>query len=257
VIELYRWDTGEVIYRSDAADLAHALIEAVRANTDLYRARLDGASLVGASLVGARLDGARLDGARLDGASLDGASLDGARLVGARLDGASLVGARLVGARLDGARLVGARLDGASLDGASLVGARLVGASLVGARLDGASLVGARLDGASLDTIRADVVAILESSPAEVPALLMAIRDGRFDGTHYEGECACLVGSIANARSCKYTELEGLRPDANRAAERWALAIRKGDTPATNPVAAITAGWIEKWLEARAGQVAP
>jgi hypothetical protein len=91
---------------------------------------------------------------------------------------------------------------------------------------------------------------ILDAAPAEVPALLAALQTGKFDGSHYEGECACLVGSIANARECHYEAIPGLVPDWSRPAERWALAIRRGDTPEHNPVAAITAKWIEEWVAA-------
>jgi hypothetical protein len=41
-----------------------------------------------------------------------------------------------------------------------------------------------------------------------------------------------------------------LRPDANRPAERWFLAIRKGDIPPNNPVSAITAEWAREFMDA-------
>jgi len=129
MIEIKRWDTSAVIYRSEnATELAYALIEALRAGTDLYRASLYRASLYRASL------------------------------------------------------------DGASLDGASL------------------------------DPIRADVWDICSAAPAEVFALLGVLRAGNFDGSHYEGECACLVGSIANARHCDYKYIAGLKPNSDRPA---------------------------------------
>jgi hypothetical protein len=252
-IEVKSWLTGEVILNAEAESLKDALEKHVAEGdsldyASLVRARLVGARLVGASLVRARLVGARLDGARLDGARLDGASLDGARLVGARLDGARLVGASLVGARLDGARLVGASLDGASLVGASLDGARLDGARLVGARLDGASLVGARLDGANLTPIRDDLWAVLSSAPAEVEGLRLAIIEGRIEGSTYEGECACLVGTIANVRHENYLNLGALRPNSYRPAECFFLAIHKGDTPETNQFSKLALEWVDQWL---------
>ena len=161
--------------------------------------------------------------------------------------------ARLDGARLDGARLDRARLDGASLDGASLVGASLDGASLVGASLDGARLVGASLDGARLDRaslvkIRDDFRAVLDRVPAEVLGLLAKLRGGEIDGSCYEGACACLVGTIAIVRGVSYHDLDALRPNAGRPAERWFLALQPGHTPQNHPVAAITEQWIGEWL---------
>jgi hypothetical protein len=207
--KIYRWDTGEVIAEAKAETLREALEKLVSNDTNLYRARL----------VGARLDGARLVGARLDGARLDGA----------RLDGASLVGASLVGARLDGASLVGVRLDGASL---------------VGVRLDGASL-----DGARLDFIKHDLWGVLLHARNEVPGLVAALNEGRIDGSAYEGECACLVGTIANVKHCKHTEIPGLKPDSGRPSEVWFMGIRQGDTPDNNQIVKITLDWIAEFQQ--------
>jgi hypothetical protein len=157
--------------------------------------------------------------------------------------GASLVGASLVGASLDGASLVGARLDGASL-----VGARLVRARLDGARLVRASLDGARLDGADLDPIRDDIYEVLSHARNEVPGLLAALREGRVNGSLYEGPCACLLGTIANVRGCDYSSLPDLIPDASRPAECWFMGVGEGDTPENSQVSRITVGWIEEWL---------
>ncbi|HXU18946.1 MAG TPA: pentapeptide repeat-containing protein [Verrucomicrobiae bacterium] len=273
--KIHRWDTRVVIAEVEAESLKEGIEKLVAqdVNLDCARlvgasldgARLDGASLDGARLDGARLDGARLDGASLDGARLDGASLDGARLDGARLDGASLDCASLDGASLDGASLVGASLDGASLDGASLDGARLDcarldgaslvgarldcarldGASLVGARLDGASLVGARLDGASLEFFKNDLWNVLLHVPHEIHGLALALKEGRVDGSVYQGECACLVGTIANLRGCNYSQLPDLRPDSSRPAEQWFMSIRKGDTAESSVVVKLTLEWIQ------------
>lgn len=120
-----------------------------------------------------------------------------------------------------------------------------VRANLDGANLDGASLVRARLD-----PIRDDLYGVLSRTPAEVPALLAALREGKVDGSTYSGECACLVGTIANARGCDYTGIAGLAPNAERPIERWFLAIRPG-LPVDHPVVAITIGWVEAWLAAR------
>lgn len=72
------------------------------------------------------------------------------------------------------------------------------------------------------------------------------------DGSTYSGECACLVGTIAKVAGCSITNLPGIAPDATRAAERWFLAIRPGDTPENSEVSAITTKWVEEWLTARA-----
>ena len=66
------------------------LIEAVKINTDLRGADLQGAALRGACLQGADLQGACLQGADLRGACLRGACLRGADLQGAYLQGVKI-----------------------------------------------------------------------------------------------------------------------------------------------------------------------
>jgi len=163
-------------------------------------------------------------------------------------EGADLTGADLTYADLKGADLEGANLTYAYLDGANLYGANLYGANLAYAYLKGANLTGANLSKANLDAIQVDYYDVLSRAPDEVPALLQALRGGKIDGSTYMGECACLVGTIAKVRKCDYRDMETLKPDFNRPAERWFTAIKKGDTPKTNPVAALVETWTEEWV---------
>ena len=138
---------------------------------------------------------------------------------------------------------------GANLTGADLTGADLTDANLRGADLTGANLRGADLTGANLDPIRDDLFAVLSAAPTEVKALIAALEAGRVDGSTYEGECACLIGTIANARGCEYTELGPiLRANSDRPIERFFLAIKKGDTPDTNDLCRLALAWSETWL---------
>ncbi|MEO8082554.1 MAG: pentapeptide repeat-containing protein, partial [Ardenticatenales bacterium] len=190
--------------------------------------------------------------ADLSGAYLSGADLRGADLRGADLSGAYLSGADLRGADLSGADLSGAYLSGAYLRGADLSGAYLSGADLSGADLRGADLSGADLRGADLREIKTDLFEVLNAAPLEAAGVLEALRAGRVNGSVYnDGECGCLIGTIAILQGCGSYDVPGLRPDSSRPAEVWFLAIRRGDTPENNQVAAISAGWIEEWIAAR------
>lgn len=112
----------------------------------------------------------------------------------------------------------------------------------------GASLDGASLDGADLTPIRADFYDVLAAAPREVAGLIEALKSGRVDGSTYEGECACLVGTIANVRHADYRLLDGLEPDSSRPIERFFMGISKGDTPETNQLSALAVGWAQAWL---------
>ena len=139
---------------------------------------------------------------------------------------------------------------GAAITAAIEAGADLRDANLTGADLHDANLRAANLRDANLTGVRDDLFAVLDSAPAEVPALLCALQEGRVDGSSYQGECSCLVGTIATARGVNFDDIPGLRPDSNRPAERWFLAIRE-DAPVTHPVVALTVGWVEEWQKAR------
>jgi hypothetical protein len=96
--------------------------------------------------------------------------------------------------------------------------------------------------------IKNDLWAVLSSAPREVEGLILALKEGRVKGSTYTGECACLVGTIANVRGCAYTELGALEPDENRPIERFFFGIKEGDTPETNQFSALALEWAEEWL---------
>jgi hypothetical protein len=162
---------------------------------------------------------------------------------------ANLRGADLYGANLRGANLYGADLRGADLRGADLYGADMCGANLRAANLYGADLHGAKnlKYAIGIDVFRADLFDVLLRAPKEVPGLVAALKAGKVDGSVYEGECACLVGTIANVRQCKHTEIPNLKPDSERPAERWFIGIKQGDTPETSEIVKLTLGWIEEF----------
>jgi uncharacterized protein YjbI with pentapeptide repeats len=184
------------------------------------------------------------------GAAAMAAVASGANLGDADLRGADLGGANLRDADLGGANLRGADLGGADLSGADLRDANLGGANLSDADLRGADLRGANLGERNLRRFRDDVWAVLSSAPVEAVGVLSALRAGRVDGSQYQGECACLVGTIANTRGCDYNDIPALRPDASRPAEQWFMQIKPGDTPETSEAAKLAEGWVSEWCAA-------
>jgi hypothetical protein len=57
-----------------------------------------------------------------------------------------------------------------------------------------------------------------------------------------------LVGTVANLRHCEHDQIPGLKPNANRPAERFFLGISEDDTPETNQFSAIAVQWIDEFL---------
>ena len=184
--------------------------------------------------------------ANLSGANLSSANLSGANLSGANLSGANLSSVNLSGANLSGANLSSANLSSANLSGANLYCANLYCANLSGANLSGANLSGANLSGANLSKIQEDFFKVLSVSKSEVVGLYDALQRGRIEGSCYEGECRCLVGTIAELRSEPYESLSiDLKPQSDRPIEKWFLGIKAGDTPQNNVIASATAQMIK------------
>ncbi len=266
MIEIKSWINGKVLYTArNAADVKSALEEAIKSGAvlsgaDLRDADLRDADLSGAVLRGAVLRDADLRDADLRDADLRGAVLRDAVLRDAVLSGAVLSGAVLSGAVLRGAVLRDAVLRGAVLRGAVLRDAVLRDADLRDADLSGAVLRDAVLRGAiespshPLWAFKQDLWSILDMAPHEVPGLRTALVEGRVDGSTYTGECACLVGTIANVRGVN-VELVGLPKDGGRPAEQWFMSIREGDVPLGDPGKAVgsegvfRASWALRWVD--------
>jgi Pentapeptide repeats (8 copies) len=127
----------------------------------------------------------------------------------------------------------------------------LSGADLYGANLSRANLSGADLYGANLSEVKRDFISVIEKMPDEIPFLYKALLDGRIDGSVYEGECACLKGTLANAKKCSVNDLSefGIEKASSSPSERWFMAINKGDIPENNQVSRLTKEWIEEYCK--------
>ena len=191
--------------------------------------------------------GADLSDANLSGANLSGANLSDADLSDANLRRANLSGADLIGANLSGANLSGADLRRANLSGADLSGADLIGANLSGADLSGANLSGADLSDANLSAIKNDIWEIILRTTTEISGLKKSILNGKINGSVYEGECACLVGTIAKVKGCSHHAIPGLTPNSSRPAEIWFLQFKEGQTPENYSPLKLTLDWIEEF----------
>jgi len=192
-------------------------------------------------------------------ANLRGANLGDANLGGADLSGADLGGANLSGADLRGANLSGANLRGANLGRADLGDANLGGADLSGANLRGAALGGANLGRADLGRVRADFLAEVLALPSELEALRDAIIMGKIDGSTYNGECACLAGTLAKARgdqnysgdNITVADAVTFHASSYSPREMFFTAIQPGDTPETNAASEVALAWTNEAIAIR------
>lgn len=146
------------------------------------------------------------------------------------------------------------RMRAIAVQAAIKVGADLSGADLSDIDLSGVDLTNAGLTDDDLRPFKTDLWKILDQNRREVPALLTALKSGWVDGSTYRGSCACLVGTIANARGVPYSTIEH---DAARPAERWFAVIRAGDKPGDKTgggyANAKAVEWTETWLAMAGG----
>lgn len=115
------------------------------------------------------------------------------------------------------------------------------------ANLSSANLRYADLRSGQLVQFRDDIWAVLSSQPLEVIGLRQALVDGKINGSSYEGECACLVGTIAKVANKKYDCLPVLKPNQSRPAEIFFMLINIGDVPEKSKWSKMAVEWIDEW----------
>ena len=136
----------------------------------------------------------------------------------------------------------------ADLRGADLSGADLSRANLSRAYLRGADLRGANLSRADLSDAEADFIMKCLKLPQEIKGLREALVSGKIDGSCYEGDCCCFVGTMEKLAASEQI-LCPIPRIADSPIERLFTAIKAGDTPKTNQVSAIIVGWIDELLD--------
>ncbi|HTU15670.1 MAG TPA: pentapeptide repeat-containing protein [Solirubrobacterales bacterium] len=243
MIQIKSWRDGKVLYTAETAnDVKTALEEAVKARADLGYANLRYADLRYADLRSANLGSANLGSADLRSADLRSADLRYADLRYADLRSANLGSANLRYADLRSANLRSADLRYANLRSADLRYANLRSADLRYADLRSANLGSANLGSLPDDShkhplwvFRADFFAVLDSAPSEVAGVRKALVEGKVNGSTYRGDCACLVGTIANVAGQPIKDeipdiVCGIKPDSSRPAEVWFMPIAEGHT---------------------------
>src|SRR3990167_2405162 len=162
----------------------------------------------------------------------------------------SLKYADLSGLNLSGSNLSNADLSGSNLSGSNLSNADLSGSNLSDAHLSCADLSGSTLSYTDLSAIKTDYFSVLSIAKDEVLSFYNLVLEGKINGRVYEGDCVCLVGSIANIRKENHEKLTiDLKPESTRPIEQFFAAIRRGDTPETNPVSAIVKNWTEEFMK--------
>ena len=137
--------------------------------------------------------------------------------------------------------------------------ANLRGADLSGANLRSADLRGAVGIRSYFEQVKADMFAVLATAPTEAPAVLAALEAGKVDGSTYDGECACLVGTMEHAaqNGSRFDVLAQIPRDASRPAEVFFQRIRPGDTPSNSPDAAIASVWVREFIAQQPVVTAP
>ena len=206
--------------------------------------RFDGSRFIGSHFVGSHFDGSRFVGSHFDGSRFDGSRFDGSHFVGSHF-----VRSSFIGSRFDGSRFIGSHFDGSRFVRSSFIGSHFVGSHFDGSRFVGSHFDGSRFDGSRFDgegDAKQDFLSIISDARDEIAGLIAALRDGRINGSVYSGDCACLVGTIANLRG---VDVRTLHCDSSRPAEKWFLMISEGDKPGYSSPGGYASGKALEWAE--------
>ena len=157
-------------------------------------------------------------------------------------------------ANLTDADLIRANLTSADLTRANLIRANLIDANLTDANLTRANLTCANLTSANLTFAKNDMFLVLLHAIPEISFLKKNIIEGKIDGSTYDGDCACLSGTLVNScflnkNNTKSEVLESIISvrDSGRPIEKFFLAIKPGDTPENNAASKIALEWINEF----------
>ena len=236
-MKIYNWKTGEVITENKDCSTIKELVEwCVKKNISLQYADLSDANLQGVILNYINLAYANLSGVNLMNANLKLAILNNVDLSGANLTNTNLSFANLQGANLYYVDLQTANINGTIFNNCK--------------NLDSTNIED---NGLSLSYIKLDFQNSIKILPNEIEGLKQALLDGRVDGSQYEGECACLVGTLANNMGLEnYKDLQDKHNFPIKSfslRERWFMGIKKDDKPENSPIVKITVQWIDEVLK--------
>jgi uncharacterized protein YjbI with pentapeptide repeats len=221
-----RWDSNKIVYEGEAESLKDLVQTAIRS--------------------GSNLSGSDLRDSDLRDSNLSGSNLRGSNLSGSNLRDSDLRGSDLSGSNLRGSDLRGSDLRGSNLRGSDLRDSDLRGSNLSGSNLRDSDLRDSDLRGSDLSGIKADFfMTLLHAIPKERTYLRTALIEGRVNGSQYEGECACLKGTL---EKCGRTaSAMGLRHNVDEPAEAFFLGINEGDTQETNQISKIVVEWMDEF----------
>jgi hypothetical protein len=155
---------------------------------------------------------------------------------------ADLSSANLSSANLSFADLSFANLSSANLSFANLSFADLSSANLRSADLRSADLRSAKnIPDLYVNLCSRDILFVFEHLKGELPGFREKLIKGEIDGTQYEGDCACLIGTLGKldggvnkvCQTIPYYD-KGL----HNFGEQWFWQIHKGDTPENNTFSA-------------------
>ena len=219
-IAIKSWLNGEVLfeYKKENNTIKDTVLEAIKTSANLTSADLTSADLRSANLRYADLRYADLRYANLRFANLRSANLTSADLTSANLTSADLTSADLRYADLRSANLRSANLTSADLRSANLT----------------------KLPVSFINLASRDMLFIFRSLKKELPFLKEKLEKGEVDGTQYEGDCACLIGTLANADESIEKICESILyydKGLHNPSENWFWQIKKGDTDKNNQFA--------------------
>jgi uncharacterized protein YjbI with pentapeptide repeats len=210
-------------------------------NSKFYNSTFDNSKFYNSKFYNSTFDNSTFYNSKFYNSTFDNSKFYNSKFYNSTFDNSTFYNSKFYNSTFDNSTFYNSKFYNSTFDNSKFYNSKFYNSTF-----DSPSFISLKESGA-LEPIRCDFFGRMLILKKEVPALRQALVDGKVNGSAYEGECSCFMGTVANARHCKYNAIPELKPDINSDTERWFMAISKGDTPETSPIVKQTVEWIDEF----------
>ena len=216
-------------------------------NSTFYNSTFDNSTFDNSTFYNSKFDNSKFYNSTFDNSKFYNSKFYNSTFDNSTFDNSTFYNSKFDNSKFYNSKFDNSKFYNSTFDNSKFYNSTFYNSTFDNSTFDKSSAEGA-LNSGAFDSIKADFMYRMLKQKNEVPFLREKIIAGEIDGTCYEGECCCFVGTIAKAANCNYEKLPNLKPDSSSPTELWFYAFRKGYTPDNNEIAKITLGWIDEFL---------
>jgi len=239
VKELLKAKKGQWIEQVDLSNYDLSGIDF--SNSQFYNSQFDNSKFYNSQFYNSKFDNSQFDNSQFYNSKFDNSQFYNSKFYNSKFYNSKFDNSQFDNSQFDNSQFYNSKFYNSKFDNSQFYNSKFYNS-----KFDEVSFSNLKNSGA-LEPIRCDFFGRLLILKSEVGYLKTALQKGRVNGSAYEGECSCFMGTIANAKKCTYKQLVGLKPDSSSDTERWFFSIKKGDTPDNSLFVKQTIEWIEEF----------